>query len=268
MTIRPDFSFELAAKESFAAVLIPGGDPRSAVGNTELRQILQNANNGKTVIAAICAGPLLLGDAGILKGKRVAHGYQKKQFEIIGTYFEGATMTDKPVEVDGRVITAKPNAFVDFSIELACAVGILVEKRRIEFLRRYYHGLNPGLQPLAGVNSVYFYVRDVFDSMGWYQRLFMTDAESSGGDVAFLRVGHQQIFFCASDDKSAPSTGGSIINWWTEQLDRTLERSKSLGADVLRGPIELADGRCIYHLRDPHGNAFGLEGYPVPITSL
>lgn len=262
MKIRPDGAFEKMVAEEFAAVLVPGGDPRSALGNNNLRQILVKANITEAVIGGICAGPLVLGDAGILHGKRVAHGYQRKQLESVKTYFGGAIMSDRMVEMDGNIVTAKPNAFVDFAIAIARTAGVLNERRRYQFLQLYYRGLNPGIYPLAGITSVYIYVSDVFESIGWYEQIFETQAESNDGEVGVLRVGHQEITFCAADDKSRPSVGGTVANYWAERLERTVERIKMVGGDILRGPIEMADGRCLYHIRDPFGNVFGVEGIP------
>ena len=58
------------------------------------------AENGK-ITAAICAAPSVLGNLGILKGKKATcfPGFEKE--------LEGATYTAAPVEIDGNVITGK-----------------------------------------------------------------------------------------------------------------------------------------------------------------
>lgn len=106
---------KLECLDSYDGVVIPGGMP----GSTNLRDdsrvidIINKMNNRKRLVAAICAGPIVLERAGIIKGKRVTcyPGFEKTLEESI--YME------KPVVVDGNIITARgPYLAVDFAIEI------------------------------------------------------------------------------------------------------------------------------------------------------
>ena len=84
-------------------LFIPGGMPGTInLGKSETvtKAAVYCAENGK-ITAAICAAPSVLGNLGILKGKKATcfPGFEKE--------LEGATYTAAPVEIDGNVITGK-----------------------------------------------------------------------------------------------------------------------------------------------------------------
>ena len=103
---------DLAASE---CIILPGGMP----GATNLRncdklcQELKRRANSKQPIAAICAAPFILGELGILKGKRATcyPGFENK--------LEEAVFTGAMVEQDGLIITGKgPAAAMDFALKI------------------------------------------------------------------------------------------------------------------------------------------------------
>lgn len=73
--IQAHTSYEKIDLTNCSAVLIPGGDPKSIKDNKAIDDVIQSANKKGLWLAAICAGPLVLAKANILKGKKVAHGY-------------------------------------------------------------------------------------------------------------------------------------------------------------------------------------------------
>ena len=87
----------------FDMIVLPGGMPGTInLGKSETvtKAAVYCAENGK-ITAAICAAPSVLGNLGILKGKKATcfPGFEKE--------LEGATYTAAPVEIDGNVITGK-----------------------------------------------------------------------------------------------------------------------------------------------------------------
>ena len=101
-------------------VVLPGGMPGALNlrNDTALCAVLRERANNSLPIAAICAAPFILGELGILKGKRATcyPGFEDK--------LEGATVTGAMVEHDGNVITAKgPAAAMDFALEIAEALA-------------------------------------------------------------------------------------------------------------------------------------------------
>lgn len=138
-TLRAQTSYKLADLSNFKAVLVPGGNPDSVKDNTDLDLLLQNANKKEIWLAAICAGPVLLAKAGILKGKRIAHGYGSQQLEFLKSYFEGVELTNEKWICDGNILTAKPDAHIDFAVELACHLGAIESSQNSRF-KYYYRG--------------------------------------------------------------------------------------------------------------------------------
>lgn len=110
-------------------IVLPGGLP----GATNLHEnaivtrclMEQAKNNG--MIAAICAAPYILGDLGILKGKK-ATCYPGFESHLLG-----ANYTGKMVEWDGNIITGKgPAAAFMFASQIIEALQGKETRMRIE----------------------------------------------------------------------------------------------------------------------------------------
>ncbi len=117
-------------QEDYDGLVIPGGMP----GATNLRDekkvidIVKKMNGGNKLIAAICAGPIVLEKAGVISGKKVTSypGFDK---ELLS-----ANYTEEKVIKDGNIITSRgPALAVDFAIEI---VGYLLCDKRAEALKK------------------------------------------------------------------------------------------------------------------------------------
>lgn len=110
-------------------LVLPGGLPGATTLNEceDLRRaLLKQAAENKS-IAAICAAPMVLGNLGLLKGKKATcyPGFDK--------YLEGAEYTGAMVEKDGNFITGKgPGAAVEFALAL---VEHLCGKEKVKELK-------------------------------------------------------------------------------------------------------------------------------------
>lgn len=112
---------EISAAKS-ELVVLPGGMPGALNLRNEqaLCAVLKERSSENLKIAAICAAPFILGELGILQGKRATcyPGFEDK--------LTGATVTGAMVEWDGNVITGKgPAAATDFALSI---VEMLVGK--------------------------------------------------------------------------------------------------------------------------------------------
>ncbi|KON29545.1 hypothetical protein AC477_05795 [miscellaneous Crenarchaeota group-1 archaeon SG8-32-1] len=114
----PDKSIEDVKLENFDAVVVPGGSP----GYKNLREdprvidIIKEAFKSEKIVAAICAAPAVLSDAGILNGKRCTI-YPGMEDEL-----EKGGGIPKPdiVVVDGNIITSKgPATALPFALRIA-----------------------------------------------------------------------------------------------------------------------------------------------------
>lgn len=107
---------EEVSPDNLEMVVIPGGMP--GVSNLEkspvVKRFIEAAASQNAYLAAICAGPSLLGKMGLLQGKKAVcyPGFEQE--------LTGAVLTSEYVEQDGRIITAKgPGVSMEFALRLA-----------------------------------------------------------------------------------------------------------------------------------------------------
>lgn len=110
-----DTGIESVKHNKFDAVVLPGGMPGSEnlKKNGTLLQIIKTVSSNGGLVAAICAAPIVLGHAGLLKGKK-ATCFPGFENELIGADF-----ISKPVVVDGDIITGSAaGSAMQFSLEI------------------------------------------------------------------------------------------------------------------------------------------------------
>lgn len=112
-TVQPDISVGELEPAQVRSFILPGGRI-SAVNTPETHQLLQNLKSGRALIAGICAGVDVLDDAGILTDVRSTHS------------------SDEDLVRDGNIITARANAYVDFAIKAAEALGLFTGEDDLE----------------------------------------------------------------------------------------------------------------------------------------
>lgn len=96
-------------------IILPGGMPgsKNLDENPVIDRLVKKAASDGTVLAAICAAPMILGKRGLLRGRRAAcyPGFEK--------YLEGAVLAGGRVEEDGNFITAcGMGAALEFALAL------------------------------------------------------------------------------------------------------------------------------------------------------
>jgi len=130
VTVQADRNLADCAREPWDMVILPGGLP----GATNLRDdptvqelLKSQASQGKR-IGAICAAPIALGKAGLLKGKK-ATCYPGFQDQLTGANFQ-----EDPVVRDGNIITSRgPGTAFEFALQI---VSDLKGKEKSEELRK------------------------------------------------------------------------------------------------------------------------------------
>jgi len=121
IALRATHSYADADGAEYQVVIIPGGDTNVVLENESLTKLLDTASDAGATLGAICAGPRLLAKAGLLKGRQFTHGFGANSSL---PEWEGGTYVDQLVVVDGNIVTAKPQAYIDFAIELLYAAGL------------------------------------------------------------------------------------------------------------------------------------------------
>ena len=101
MTIRCDTTLDALDGRACDMLLIPGGPGVAALrADPRIAALARRLHDAGAIVAAICAAPAVLGDAGLLTGRKfTAHYSVHPEF----TDADGAS----PVVVDGRIITSR-----------------------------------------------------------------------------------------------------------------------------------------------------------------
>jgi putative intracellular protease/amidase len=118
-----DLAYRDVQADQVRVALVPGGDCEAVLEDGALHDALRELHRSGALIGAICAGPLLLARAGLLEGKRFTHGFKDLHQDFLAPFWRGAHFTDRLVERDGNLLTAKYEGHIDFAIELCLATG-------------------------------------------------------------------------------------------------------------------------------------------------
>lgn len=94
---------ELGNSNQYNGVVLPGGMP-GAINlrdNDKVIEIVQEFNEDKKLVAAICAGPIILQKAGIISGRKITSypGFEEQ--------LEGCKYSESSVVRDGNIITSR-----------------------------------------------------------------------------------------------------------------------------------------------------------------
>ena len=119
VAVAPEFTFGEAP--TLDVLLIPGGPGQLAqMENEELRAYLRSAAESARLITSVCTGALLLGDAGLLRGRRATtHWLAYETLEHLG-----ATPVAERIVRDGNIITAAGvSAGIDLGLLLAAEIA-------------------------------------------------------------------------------------------------------------------------------------------------
>ena len=118
MKLVPDTSIDSVNVDDFDAVVVPGGNPgyKNLRNDPRVIDMVKKAFEANKLVAAICAAPAVLSDAGILKGKECTI-YPGMDNEL--EKGEGKPRLDNVV-VDGNIITSRgPATALLFALKLA-----------------------------------------------------------------------------------------------------------------------------------------------------
>jgi 4-methyl-5(b-hydroxyethyl)-thiazole monophosphate biosynthesis len=110
--------------DEFDMLLLPGGQPGTDHLNADPRihALIQRQLDSDAYLAAICAAPLVLAEAGILNGKQ-ATCYPGA---LEASNWPEIKLSDNPVVNDGKVLTSRgPGTAMDFALSI---IELLTDK--------------------------------------------------------------------------------------------------------------------------------------------
>lgn len=126
----PDSLLNDVDADDFDMVVLPGGQPGTSnlQKDKKVKEILLKMDQGDKKIAAICAAPVILQSAGLLKNINfTSHPSVEEQFKDV-------SYSKNRVVVDGNVITSRsPGTAMEFSMKL---VEILFDTARMETVNK------------------------------------------------------------------------------------------------------------------------------------
>ena len=115
--VLPDSELGQASIDDFDMIALPGGQPGVANLRADARviRLVKEMAAAEKPVAAICAAPMVLADAGILEGRRAtAYPGSLEALDVKGLAFENSVLV-----TDGNIITSRgPGTAVDFGLAL------------------------------------------------------------------------------------------------------------------------------------------------------
>ena len=130
VSVLPDTLIDQVSDSDFDLVVLPGGQPgtNNLLKNAKVNAIIKNMHKAQKQVAAICAAPIVLHAAGILKGVAVT-SHPSVQEQLTDTQY-----SDDRVVVDGHIVTSRsPGTALEFALKL---VEILYDKDRMDTVNK------------------------------------------------------------------------------------------------------------------------------------
>lgn len=112
----PDTTLDAVMEREFDMIALPGGaGTKNLDADARVHRLLERHHAAQRFIAAVCAAPKVLANAGLLDG-RTATSYPGA---VTAEDFPNVHLVETPVVVDGKVVTSRgPGTAMDFALQL------------------------------------------------------------------------------------------------------------------------------------------------------
>ncbi|WP_442599729.1 DJ-1/PfpI family protein [Neobacillus sp. D3-1R] len=133
--MKPHVKIDQVDVNDVDVMVVPGGNAPSILGNEKLQHLLQQLNTQNKLIGAICYGPLLLADAGILQDKEFTTSVTT-DLELFDA-FTREKFVNEGVVVDGNIVTAKGEDYVDFALTI-CKMASISNENALGYWANFF----------------------------------------------------------------------------------------------------------------------------------
>ena len=146
LVVQPERALGEVLPEQVRLLILPGGDmweDPAAYPRAELERLLHRLVDAATPIAAICAGTLAVGRAGLLAHRRHTSNAESYLSDQLPGYASGGRYRQELAVRDGGLITASGVGPVEFAREIFEALGVFSTGDRATWYRLFKHGEMP-----------------------------------------------------------------------------------------------------------------------------
>ncbi|WP_412541303.1 DJ-1/PfpI family protein [Longispora sp. K20-0274] len=117
LTIQPDEAVTAITADAYDALILPGGEPASLFEYPELTRLIQAMHAQGKLLAAICAGPALLANAGVLDDARYTVSLTPDEAAHAAIVGRGTRLAETLV-TDANIVTATGSSYLAFAEEI------------------------------------------------------------------------------------------------------------------------------------------------------
>lgn len=122
--VKPEGPVAEFRREDYLCLILPGcSDLTQALRDGAIRDFLRGLSDGALPIGAICSGPLLLAQAGLLAGKKYTASVFMNVFQFC-PFLEKENFVAAPSVTAGNILTAGGSNFNGFAVEMARLCGL------------------------------------------------------------------------------------------------------------------------------------------------
>ncbi len=145
LRITPDLELSAVDAADVELLILPGGDvwEGEAYPRKALEALLDALVTAQTPIAAICAGTLVLGRAGLLDDRNHTSNSRRYLSGHAAEYAGGSHYVEAPAVTDRHVITASGLAAVDFARGIFAELEIFNAADERLWFDMFKHGRHP-----------------------------------------------------------------------------------------------------------------------------
>lgn len=110
---------------------------------------------------------------------------------------------------------------------------------------------------IKDIQEIMMFVSDIGRAKVWYSEFLNIQPNIDDDNYCQFKLGRVELGLHPADEKMSSGRAGTVAYWQVDNMNLVIQKACDTGAQVYRGPRELAD-RKICQILDPFGNVLGL----------